>query len=161
MNTRPHLPLLLSLVFFGCGQEASVTDDSPPTCEVDDRDEPYFSGISKTGSANYVIKLVDSNPAPPAKGNNVWFIEVTNPDATAASGLVVDLEGFMPDHGHGTPVVPTVVDNGEGGYTLDPVNLFMPGYWEVSLTLSDPGDSEGSDDDVELDSVTFRFCVSG
>ena len=59
---------------------------------------------------------------------------------------------MMPDHGHGTPVNAEVtVMPTPGQYELSPVNLFMTGYWEITLELTLP---KG-----ETDSVMFGFCV--
>ena len=38
-----------------------------------------------------------------------------------------------------------------GQYALSPVNLFMTGYWEISLELTLA--------DGETDSLMFGFCV--
>ena len=56
----------------------------------------------------------------------------------------------MPDHQHGSPKQTDVVEVSPGEYELKPVNLFMPGYWEISVTASHNG---------QEDSSTFKFCI--
>jgi hypothetical protein len=53
---------------------------------------------------------------------------------------------------HGTSIACQVTEmDAPGQLQLDPVNLFMPGLWEVRLDfLLDEGAS---------DQVVFRFCV--
>ena len=144
-----------------CGDDGSTHDDHDPSCLEDTRDEEYVAGISKTGSAGYVIAIADSNPAPPAKGDNIWTVEVKDSGDAPVTGMTLESAPFMPDHGHGTPIVALVTETGNGVYTVNPVNLFMPGYWETTITLVDPGATDSPDDDVDLDSVVFKFCVEG
>lgn len=154
--------LILSVFLcVACGAGTDEGDDNLPSCEEDVRDEAYVAGINKSGAAGYTLRLMDSNPAPPSKGDNIWSLDLTDPAGATAAGLGLSLRAFMPDHGHGSPVKPEVTDNGDGTYTIDPVNLFMPGYWEVSLTVVDLGATESPDDDIDLDSVMFKFCVEG
>lgn len=157
------ITLLLPVLLLGlsCAGDGGVGDTSLPSCDEDTRDEAYVAGISKTGVANYTIVINDSNPAPPAKGDNVWTVEIQDSRGAPLTGLTLSSSFLMPDHGHGTPIVPVVTEVGNGVYTLDPVNLFMPGYWETTLTVVDTGPTDSPDDDVDLDSVMFKFCVEG
>jgi hypothetical protein len=159
-----HIALLSPLLALGlaCSSDDSGTHDNDlPSCEEDTRDEPYVAGIVKTGSANYTIAINDSLPAPPAKGDNVWTIEIRDSAGATMTGLNVSTTSYMPDHGHGSPIVPDVTEVGDGVYTMSPVNLFMPGYWEVTVTATDPGATDSPDDDVDLDSTMFKFCIEG
>ena len=155
--------LLSSLFIVGsCASDGDgPQDESPPSCEEDTRDEAYVAGMSKTGSGNYTIAINDSLPAPPARHDNVWTIEIRDSANAPVTGLGVSTSSYMPDHGHGTPVIAQVTEVGDGIYTLDPINLFMPGYWEVTVTAIDLGATDSPDDDVDLDSMMFKFCVEG
>ncbi len=145
-----------------CGNgDGTPEDTNPPSCQEDTRDEAFVAGLSKTGEASYLVALMDSNPAPPAKGDNIWSMELSDPDGNPLAGLDIDVSAYMPDHGHYSLAVPTITDDGAGAYTIDPVNLFMPGYWEITLHLLDPVDVDNPDDDIELDAVVFKFCVEG
>jgi hypothetical protein len=60
---------------------------------------------------------------------------------------------FMPDHGHGTGVKAVVTPTGsDGRYEVAPLYLFMPGYWEVTLTVQTG---------AVRDDVVFPVCISG
>jgi hypothetical protein len=132
-----------------------------PSCDEDTRDEAYVAGIAKIGTASYTIAINDSLPAPPAKGDNVWTIEIRDSADVPMTGLSVTTSSYMPDHGHGSPIIADVTEVGDGVYTLSPVNLFMPGYWEVTVTAIDLGATDSPDDDVDLDSAMFKFCIEG
>lgn len=155
------LSILATVVLAGCGSEDGEVDDAPPSCEEDTRDDAFVAGISKTGDAGITLAIVDSLPAPPAKGDNQWSVELRDPDDALMPGFALEVAPFMPDHGHGTTVAVVVTDDGNGSYTLNPVNFFMPGYWETTITVVDPGATDGEEDDTELDTMVFKFCVDG
>lgn len=161
---RPYLLLLpFALLALACdddGHDHGNHNENLPTCEEDTRDEAYFAGISKTGENGFTISIMDSDNAPPAKGDNSWRVKLTDATDMALSGMTIKSTTWMPDHSHGSPVVPTLTDEGAGEYTIAPVNLFMPGYWEITLSAVDPGEA-GPDDDMIMDSVVFKFCIEG
>jgi hypothetical protein len=37
---------------------------------------------------------------------------------------------------HGAPISPTVVSRGDGTYLVTEVDLFMPGHWELRMSLT-------------------------
>ena len=59
----------------------------------------------------------------------------------------------MPDHGHGASKEAIVTPSGtDGMYDVDPVNLWMPGFWEVRFNVMAAGAS---------DRIVFAFCIEG
>lgn len=143
------VPLLLGHGSGGCGGDHDHPGEA--TCSEETRDDTYVAGLSKTGESGTVTFALDADPAPPAKGDNTWTLTITEGSAPAAGTLTVT--PFMPDHGHGTPIEVEVTDNGDGTHTATPVNLWMPGLWEVTL-------------DFELaaggtDSAVYAFCIEG
>ena len=153
--------LTTAAVLAGCGGDDLEHDDSQPTCEEDTRDDAFVAGISKTGDASYSLSILDGQPAPPIKGDNRWSVEVRDGSGALVAGVTLEAEPFMPDHGHGTAVDPIVTEDGDGIYTIDPVNFFMPGYWETTVTVVDLGATDDESDDTDLDTVVFKFCVDG
>ncbi len=127
--------------------------DAPGFCDSETRDDRYAPGMVKLGPAGYEFKLVSSTPGPPRKGNNAWVIQVSHPDPV--DGLALSAVPYMPDHGHGTAVVPVITAAGNGTYTISPVNLFMTGLWSVRLTAREAGAGG-----AELDHADYLFCVS-
>lgn len=153
--------LLATAALAGCGADDDEVDDSPPSCEEDTRDDAFVAGIAKTGAAGFTLAIVDSLPAPPTKGDNVWSLELRDSGDVLMPGLALEAAPFMPDHGHGTVVPVLFTDDGDGSYTLNPVNFFMPGYWETTVTVVDQGETDSEDDDTDLDTMVFKFCVDG
>ena len=51
-------------------------------------------------------------------------------------GLTVSVQPWMPAHGHGTSIVPSVMPMGSGAYEIDDVYLYMAGTWQVRIAFS-------------------------
>ncbi len=144
-----------SLLMIACGDDDDShghADAMAVSCAVEDRADPYVAGMEAVGTNGYKVKLMASTPAPPAKGDNTWELQVLVGD-TPADGVTVEVVPFMPDHGHGTPISATVTAGGSDGmYTAAPVNLWMPGYWTVTVNIDDRGTT---------DSIVFNTCIDG
>lgn len=145
----------------GCGGGGDVTPDAddlaPYNCAAEARADTFSLGLEKPGVNGRVnFKLLTANPAPPARGDNDWVIEVDSTGASAAPmpGIGSDLKvvPYMPDHQHGTPVKIHITETGtQGQYDLSPVNLWMPGLWQTTISI----DANGV-----KDSAVFAFCLS-
>ncbi len=121
------------------GADAAATVD----CDGEPADV-YVPGMIRTGANGAMIELVSSDPAPPARFYNTFIVR--SPD-----GPITAVTPFMPAHGHGTqtPVVITATGNLDE-WELDPVDLWMPGLWEVRIDV-DHGDAG--------DRIVFKFCI--
>jgi hypothetical protein len=109
---------------------------------------PYAAGMHVASAAGtFGVKLLDSVPGPPVKGNNSWTIEIDDAASGApVDGLQVSVTPWMPDHGHGTqPVVVSAV-GGPGQYGLMPVYLYMSGFWQVQIGIKSTGGAVATQD---------------
>src|SRR6478752_7408006 len=103
---------LLASACSSSGKDPSTDTDSDlsggVSCTTDARVEQYTAGMEKAGSDGALsFKLAESAPAPPSKGSNTFTLAVTDANGDPADvELSVDLK--MPDHGHGTSVVPKI-----------------------------------------------------
>lgn len=98
------------------------------------------------------IELSAAEPAPPAvRGDNVWQLRVTDPGGAAVTGAELFATPYMPQHQHGSAEV-VVSELGDGLYRLAPIELIMPGVWEIPITVT-PRAGETSE-------ATFRFCIA-
>jgi len=151
--------------FFSCSES---TPDSPNgsdgtggsgavvSCIDDPRVDAGELPISKQGASGKLgFELVQTDPSPPLKGNNLFVVRASNPDGSPVTGTL-SLTLKMPDHGHSASTLPKpVLDAETSSYALDPVTLFMAGVWELGLEMkSDAADGAS-------DSVSFYFCVEG
>jgi len=139
------------------GGDANVGGEggaSEVSCVDDPRVDTYTAKLERAGERGKALfELTSSEPAPPAKGSNVFVVTVRDSDGAALSGdLTIDL--YMPDHGHGTSVTPRISgDDGGNVFTIEPVYLFMPGVWRVRLGL----EADGS----VIDQAELYFCIEG
>jgi hypothetical protein len=148
------------LAVVACGSPGTADDGSSTSetsdgsaCADETRDDEYVLGLERSGE-QLTVRFVDALPAPPARFDNTWTIEVLDlVSRTPVDDVELEVEPIMIDHAmHGTSIVAHVTDlEAPGQLELDPVNLFMPGLWEVRLHFM----LASGMDDV----VVFRFCV--
>jgi hypothetical protein len=114
-------PLLGPLL--GCASDASSGDVSMATA------------TSASGLLTVSARTLDDQP--PARGESAFDIEVVRAsDASPLEGLELTLTPWMPAMGHGTSTRPIVSELGAGHYLAESVYLFMPGRWELRVSLS-------------------------
>jgi hypothetical protein len=165
------LALLAPLVLLGCdkgdeGDDERADDEHADAdthgethgetgtsdCAAETRDDDFAIGLSKSGTL-VEATFMSADPAPPIKGDNTWMLSLTDLDGQPLADLDIVAIPTMPDHGHGTPIVAVVTAlETPGQYEITPVNLFMAGYWQITLDVTLPG--EGGQD-----SLMFGFCV--
>ncbi len=118
-------------------------------CSEETRAETYVSGMHKK-SGDHTITLVNADPGPPEREDNVWELEIST-SAGPMEGATVSVTSWMPDHGHGSAVDAVVTEEGTAGsYVVDPVHFQMAGFWEVTVKVEASGIDE---------SVVFGFCI--
>jgi hypothetical protein len=65
---------------------------------------------------------------------------------------VIEMDGEMPEHGHGLPTKPQVTEYlGDGDYRVEGVKFQMTGWWEVKFEIAANG---------QTDEVTFNLMLS-
>jgi hypothetical protein len=132
----------------GAAGSASTTG----ACADDMRAEAYSAGMEGTGGKGlYRARLQAIDPAPAIKGTNAWTVQIVDASGTAVEATVT-VKPFMPDHGHGSSIVPVVTAKGGGVYEIDSLVLFMPGLWQTTVTITGPAGA---------DTAVFTFCVNG
>ena len=135
----------------GCSKKHGTPNTG--ACEKTGRGDAFVAGLAKHGAGGHFdFRLLAATPAPPARGDNKWVVEIDAAGGGAVPHADVSATPFMPDHGHGTPMKVDVTPLATPGqYELAPVNLWMPGYWEISVTAA-----AGKDHD----SAVFKLCIA-
>lgn len=147
---------LIAALAGACGDEQHVPagHDAFAGCAGDPRADEYVAKMERTGEQGTSVVLVESTPAPPARFENSWHIRVLDSAGMPMEGAVMSVALFMPDHGHGTTRDTEIMPvDAPGEFMLAPVYLFMPGLWEVRITVTDAAGSP--------DEVIFRICIDG
>ena len=79
-------------------------------------------------------------PQPTVVGSDAVLLSFTDASGGAMSGLDLTVVAWMPAHGHGTSVDPTVTEMTLGTFVASPLYLSMPGSWELRMTTSGSAD---------------------
>lgn len=118
--------------------------------------DTFVVGLDKPGANGLLdFKLMSADPAPPARDDNAWVVQISTMDAgvvgSPVDGAIMTVTPFMPSHQHGSPkhVVVSPVAGMTGQYTLTPVNMWMPGVWETTIETTSPS----------ADKAVYRFCI--
>ncbi len=116
------------------------------------KEETYAANMQQAGASSvFTFVLVSSDPAPPANDNNTWVIRLLDAGGQPVTNATFTAKATMPTMTHGTLPV-TITSNGDGTYTLTPLDFFMGGLWQVAITVT-----SGS----QKDTTSFYFCVAG
>jgi hypothetical protein len=135
------------------GGESTSGSTGSSACDLDTRKDIYVAGLSKTTPGALRVKIVESTPAPPAKLNNELTLQVIDSSGANVDGATLSVVPFMPDHGHGSAIKPTVTSKGGGVYNVVGLYYPMPGLWRVTVTVQLPN--------VAAQDVAFSFCIDG
>ncbi len=90
--------------------------------------------VVTTDSGSYALRIF--GPASGVlRGLDTLRIVITTSSGVAADNLDVVVVPWMPAMGHGASVVPSVEAVGGGAYVATDVALFMPGTWQLRITI--------------------------
>ena len=122
-------------------------------CAKDPRVAVYAVGVeAKSTDGALTVRFLSASPSPPVKGNNTWVVQLLDGQGQPVNGATIATKSFMPDHGHGSSIKPKATAKGaDGTYEITPVNLFMPGVWQITFAVTGP----------MTDSAVVTFCVEG
>jgi hypothetical protein len=115
------LPLLVWLA--GCG-------DAP------EQHTGFGTSPLTTTEGQAVHAALFTSPQPPERGLDEAKLRLTGADGQPLDGLTLTVTPWMPEHGHGTSVSPTVTPIGDGTWTVSNLYLAMPGQWQLRVDVS-------------------------
>ena len=166
-------PLLIAILLAACGGSSNNNNDTPDAgydCTMETRADTFSAGMMKIGSQGQVtFKLMSSTPAPPSRGDNTWQLDLVDGSGHPIAGAAVTATPFMPDHNHGTSIKAVVTEPSAGHYSIAPVNLWMPGLWQVTIKATPvnlwmPGlwqvTLKATPAGGTADTAVFSFCIS-
>ncbi|MGH7438728.1 MAG: FixH family protein [Polyangiaceae bacterium] len=103
---------------------------------------------------------VYTSPQPPTRGDQSVKYLIANVDSgKPASGLALHVVPWMPEHGHGASIVPSVTETAPGTYVISNVDLFMAGEWELRTTITAAPADSGEDGGIASDYVDPTFQI--
>ncbi len=138
MNRRLFSMLLVALIAPGCMAMPKDLD---------------LSSRHASRGAKYVVDLRPRAQVIPIDQMHEWIVALATPAGEPVLHAQIDVDGGMPQHGHGLPTKPRVTrELGDGRYLIEGVKFSMPGWWELRLQVNTA--ERGSD------AVTFNTIVA-
>ena len=94
--------------------------------------DPDQMVTSDSGALTIAVRFA---PDPPTAGEDAAQLVFTDATGAPVAGLDLSVVPWMPAHGHGTSVNPTITEATPGVFLASPLYLFMPGSWELRMTI--------------------------
>lgn len=115
------------LVFaLGCSQAAKTGD-------MTFQSAPLETVTSTSGALTAALYAPASGSL---RGAEQFKLHIDDASGAPKDELSLSVVPWMPSHAHGTSVVPVVVSSGHGDYVLSDMNLFMPGRWQLLVSVT-------------------------
>ena len=100
----------------------------------------HLHGGAREADGRRALREADGGDAraPGEAVERAHVLEVADAAGKPVDGATLSVTPFMPDHGHGSSVKPTVTREGGGTYDVTNVYLPMPGLWRLTVTVQMP-----------------------
>lgn len=117
MSPRTVLAVLVLLQSAACGST----------------DPEASRGVVVTTSSLRATYTTDTEPV---VGANDITLSLSTTADVAVTDAAITAEPWMIAHGHGSPEAPSVVELGNGDYSIENVVFSMPGAWELRTSIA-------------------------
>lgn len=98
----------------------------------------------------YYVAVHPLTQAAPINRMHAWEVQLRAADGQPVTGAHINVDGGMPQHGHGFPTQPKVTrELGDGRYLVEGMKFSMPGWWQIKLKV----DGAAGTDDVTFNTV--------
>lgn len=100
-----------------------------------------------------IFNVTYSSSITPIRINQIhsWTIHIETADGQPVDQAEINIDGGMPQHGHGLPTQPEVTQNlGNGDFLIEGMKFNMSGWWTVTFHITAAGQS---------DNVTFNLVL--
>ena len=140
MTTRPFATTLSALAL------ASLTGCMTPPPDLD------LSLQHPTQDKKFVVALQPPTTPPAVNQIHSWQVKLSTPDGAPVTHARINVEGGMPQHGHGLPTRPQVTrELADGTYLIEGMKFSMTGWWAIKLAIQTAD---------AADKVTFNRVVT-
>ena len=124
-----------AILVAGCGQPSA-----PTAAALVFPGAPALTMASASGELSIGVWW---SPPQPTVGYDATQLEITDTTGAPVTGLTLAIIPWMPAHGHGASVLPTVSEMAPGVYVATPLDFFMAGNWELMTAISRPTGDAG------------------
>ena len=138
---------LVALTGIACNSETATPTSAPLVFEG----SPAETMASASGNLQIGVWW---SPLQPIVGYDATQFAISDATGAPVSGLTLTIVPWMPAHGHGASVQPTVTETAPGIYAATPLDFFMAGEWELRTSIASGADGgEASDAAIIADTV--------
>ena len=110
----------------------------------------FGTGPRASAARQFTATLQPDQPLRPRRMQTVR-VAITDAVGAPVDDATIQIDGGMPQHGHGLPTRPRVTRAlGNGLYVIEGVRFNMGGWWEFKLAINAPSGS---------DIVTFNLAL--
>jgi len=89
------------------------------------------------------VSYVSSPEVVPVNQMHQWTLHVETVDGQPVEDATINVDGDMPQHGHGLPTRPQVTKNlGNGDYLVEGMKFQMGGWWVMDFTIHADGHTD-------------------
>jgi len=124
MPIRTLMPIVVCLLTLHTGSaRANETANTPLPESV------------RTQQAGFTVRITAAPKGLPQNQMQRWLLHVDDVAGKPVTAAAIQVEGGMPEHGHGFATAPSVTELGAGDYAIDGLKFHMPGYWVIAFTI--------------------------
>ncbi len=141
------LALVAAVAVTGCGHLMMMTHGGNVARPAETE---FGTGPRASASRQFIATLQPDQPLRPRRMQTVR-VAITDAAGAPVDDASIQIDGGMPQHGHGLPTRPRVTRAlGNGLYEIEGVRFNMGGWWELKLAINAASGS---------DVVTFNLAL--
>lgn len=136
-----HVAVWVLVALAAWGYRTAKSDTKPTDLD--------YSRTHRSESGLYSLTYEPLIEPIPLNKIHSWRLHVEDADGRPVEGARVEVNGGMPEHGHGLPTKPRVTKSlGNGDYLVEGMKFQMHGWWVVHFSVTFAGGT---------DKVTFNL----
>lgn len=91
----------------------------------------------------FKVSYTASTGKVPINQMHQWTLHIETAEGQPVDGAAINVDGDMPQHGHGLPTSPRVTKYlGNGDYLVDGLKFQMGGWWVMDFTINTDGQTD-------------------
>lgn len=148
------LVLVLELLLGGCSPSAPPAPSGGQIAAVTRPANLDLSVTRPTELGHFTVSYKSDLDPVTINKLHTWTLHVADAAGKPLDDATVAIDGGMPEHNHGMPTQPIVTSLGSGDYSAEGIKFQMPGWWTVTITVTDTVGSA-----AQPDSATFNLLL--
>ena len=102
-----------------------------------------YSTTRPSDKGLFNVSYTASTGTVPVNQMHQWTLHVESADGKPIEDATINVDGDMPQHGHGLPTSPRVTKYlGDGNYLVDGMKFQMGGWWLMDFTITANGKTD-------------------